>query len=282
LKIYPEYINSYDESISLLTELIETKRGFAAFLEKQSCSPECEGLSIEGFLIKPVQRIPRYKLLLRDLLKLTPPNHIDFENIRIAYEKIDFVAGFVNEQKRAAENQKIVLNLTSSMSHETKESILKPNRRLVKHGNLKIVNQLLENEFTKSSTINTTNTTSGLKINGEYHCYLFTDMFLLTKESPNSKEFVETTQIHLEFSSLEVLMDSKQILLSTIVCGTKYLFTISFEQNEVESWIKIFGQTVQELKERACKNSSIPLHELETLEEKRVELLNYHPASQKK
>jgi hypothetical protein len=44
----------------------------------------------------PIQRVPRYELLLRELLKITPPNHSDYDNIVLALEKIKSLAAFVN------------------------------------------------------------------------------------------------------------------------------------------------------------------------------------------
>lgn len=32
-------------------------------------------------MVKPIQRLPKYVLLLRDLLKHTPKDHADYENI---------------------------------------------------------------------------------------------------------------------------------------------------------------------------------------------------------
>ena len=37
--------------------------------------PECANLDLMGYLITPVQRLPRYKLLLEDLLRNTPEDH---------------------------------------------------------------------------------------------------------------------------------------------------------------------------------------------------------------
>lgn len=39
------------------------------------------GMSLDSFLIEPVQRIPRYCMLLNELLKNTDELHPDFENI---------------------------------------------------------------------------------------------------------------------------------------------------------------------------------------------------------
>ena len=39
------------------------------------------GLSLEDFLVKPIQRLPKYVLLLKDLLKHTNEDHPDYNNI---------------------------------------------------------------------------------------------------------------------------------------------------------------------------------------------------------
>lgn len=43
--------------------------------------PECGKLWLEDHLITPIQRIPRYILLFRELQKRTPPAHPDFNDI---------------------------------------------------------------------------------------------------------------------------------------------------------------------------------------------------------
>ena len=51
---------------------------------------------IESLLIMPVQRIPRYTLLLEDLFKNTPSDHPDNENIFKAIQGLKKVAAHVN------------------------------------------------------------------------------------------------------------------------------------------------------------------------------------------
>ena len=52
---------------------------------------------LESFLILPVQRIPRYMLLLDALLKFTPPDHPDFNNLTEAIAKVKSVADHLNQ-----------------------------------------------------------------------------------------------------------------------------------------------------------------------------------------
>ena len=61
---------------------------FARFLEQAQQDPRSMGLSIADLLIEPVQRIPRYKLLLEQLLKYTPESHPDYANMGAALESV--------------------------------------------------------------------------------------------------------------------------------------------------------------------------------------------------
>lgn len=50
------------------------------------------------------QRIPRYVLLLRDLLKHTPKKHPDYADISKSLAEFQEVAGHVNESMRRADD----------------------------------------------------------------------------------------------------------------------------------------------------------------------------------
>ena len=52
-------------------------KDFLSNLEKT----KLKGSPFEGYLIKPVQRVPKYVLLLKDLLKNTSDIHCDYDNI---------------------------------------------------------------------------------------------------------------------------------------------------------------------------------------------------------
>ena len=54
---------------------------FNAFDKKMNNSIDFRYLDIESYLVKPVQRLPKYVLLLRDLLKHTDLDHPDHENL---------------------------------------------------------------------------------------------------------------------------------------------------------------------------------------------------------
>lgn len=56
-------------------------------------------ISLENLLIQPIQRIPRYQLLLKVLLKNTWESHEDFETLGLALAKIEEVKFFPRKKK---------------------------------------------------------------------------------------------------------------------------------------------------------------------------------------
>lgn len=76
---------------------------FAEFIVKTKEIPEVRGLDLLSYLIMPVQRIPRYILLVQDLIKHTPPEHPDRKLLDLALVKTKGSADRLNEDKRQAE-----------------------------------------------------------------------------------------------------------------------------------------------------------------------------------
>lgn len=59
-KLYTDYINNHELATTTHDVLMEKKKKFAAFMEKQQNNPKCKNLPLAAYLIQPVQRIPRY------------------------------------------------------------------------------------------------------------------------------------------------------------------------------------------------------------------------------
>ena len=65
--------------------------------------PESRGLDLFAFLIKPVQRICKYPLLLKELSKYTSDDHSDYADLKQAFDEIADLVDFINESKRKRE-----------------------------------------------------------------------------------------------------------------------------------------------------------------------------------
>ena len=88
-----------------------------------------------SLLINSVQRVPRYLLLLKELLKLTPAEHADFAAISQAHTTISQVASHVNEEVRNAEQVAVLRELEANFVEHPKFTAV-PGRRLLKRGQL--------------------------------------------------------------------------------------------------------------------------------------------------
>jgi len=69
-------------------------------LQQQRAKDSQGKLSLDDLLIKPVQRIPRYVLFIKDLLKHTAPSHPDHSPLQQALGELTMLAERVNASER--------------------------------------------------------------------------------------------------------------------------------------------------------------------------------------
>ena len=77
--------------------------------------PECRGLDILAFIVKPVQRLCKYPLLLRELIKYTPKEHSDYANLLHAMDKMESLVALVNKSSREAANVQKLTEIENSL-----------------------------------------------------------------------------------------------------------------------------------------------------------------------
>jgi len=98
-KIYINYVENYTLILDSLREFRNNEK-FINFTKKLMG----KNLYIESLLITPIQRIPRYELLLKEMLKNSNLGKSDQENLIKARDKVHEVAGKLNERQREFEN----------------------------------------------------------------------------------------------------------------------------------------------------------------------------------
>ena len=129
LKMYTTYSNGYEAAMELHISLMEEYCAYSSTIDVCQAKTECE-LDLAALLIMPIQRIPRYRLLLQDLLKHTQPFHCDYETIKAAVEQIMHVADHVNEQVRQNEDSRSLLGLSKKARAGLSDLVL-PHRKVI-------------------------------------------------------------------------------------------------------------------------------------------------------
>eukprot|EP00727_Mastigamoeba_balamuthi_P012324 m51a1_g7714 putative domain containing protein (907) ;mRNA; f:115882-119449 len=100
--LYSPYVNNYNHALNLLTKKKQMPE-FHSMIAEFEKNPLCRGHDLESLLITPIQRIPRYKMLLTELLKTTWKTHPDYENIQDAIALISKITDVINDRKREAD-----------------------------------------------------------------------------------------------------------------------------------------------------------------------------------
>uniref|UniRef100_A0A8C3EMT8 FYVE, RhoGEF and PH domain containing 6 n=1 Tax=Corvus moneduloides TaxID=1196302 RepID=A0A8C3EMT8_CORMO len=117
LKMYSTYIKEFDKNVALLDEQCKKNAGFASVVKDFEMSPRCASLALKHYLLKPVQRIPQYRLLLTDALAV-----------------VIEVANHANDIMKQGDNFQKLMQIQYSLNghHE----IVQPGRVFLKEGTL--------------------------------------------------------------------------------------------------------------------------------------------------
>uniref|UniRef100_A0A8C4ZN03 Phosphatidylinositol-3,4,5-trisphosphate dependent Rac exchange factor 2 n=1 Tax=Gadus morhua TaxID=8049 RepID=A0A8C4ZN03_GADMO len=108
-QVYDEYCGNHEKAQRLLLELNKIR-------SVRTCLLNCMLLGgrkntevpLEGYLVAPIQRICKYPLLLRELLKRTPKKHNDHGLVLEALQVMKAVCSNINEAKRQMEKLEVL------------------------------------------------------------------------------------------------------------------------------------------------------------------------------
>lgn len=134
LKMYSTYIRQFDNNVALLDEQCRKNLSFAAVVREFEMSPRCASLALKHYLLKPVQRIPQYQLLLTDYLKNLPENSEDYKDTQAALSIVKEVANHANDIMKQGDNFQKLMQIQYSLNGQ--HEIVQPGRVFLKEGTL--------------------------------------------------------------------------------------------------------------------------------------------------
>ncbi|KAJ8301827.1 hypothetical protein KUTeg_020814 [Tegillarca granosa] len=129
LKLYTSYIKDFEEMTLTLDEACKKNPAFHS-----AASPRCANLGLKHYMLKPIQRIPQYKLLLKDYRKHLSPSSPDYEDTNSALNIVSEVADHANESMRHGDQVHKLLEIQRSLDGNFE--VIKPGRILMKQGEL--------------------------------------------------------------------------------------------------------------------------------------------------
>lgn len=269
LKVYTAYVNNYNATMSLIHELMQQPAVSQKLMECRNL-PETNGLEIQSFMIMPIQRIPRYVLLLTDLFKCTKEDHQDYENLSKALKKMEDVAKYVNQKKREAENLLGVSTIVKRLTNmENASEFNQPHRRYVRHG---ILQEQVEGILSQKT------------LKSRYY-FLFNDAIICAKEQSSGLvgrrktitplldlDSIRESDVLFKFIYVEYLYGasikevevegSKPSTSFQISCssGSSIILTLSDEQSR-DGWVQDIDEAIMSCLEKKRSRLEIPSNE---------------------
>ena len=118
-KVYADYIKNHDGANQKLQQLQKNPKVQIWLKEcKAYASDLTSAWDLDSLLVKPVQRILKYPLLLDQLLEVTPENHPDYTALDVAVREMKGISMRINEMKKRAD----IIEQVTSTNRKRKES----------------------------------------------------------------------------------------------------------------------------------------------------------------
>ena len=226
-KMYMQYCSNYPHAVKHQEQMIAGNKKVAQWFAAQEADPQCKMMPFGSWLIKPVQRLCKYPLLLRELLSHSPEGHPDHESIRIAKEKIDEVVDMVNEGKRLAERQMKIIEIQNKMEGLQRD-LVTPSRRFVREGETEVRHKITgkgENRY----------------------LFLFNDLVVIAKKGSSRCEFRKA--LLWEDCRFIVISEQGKVKHGFEIAhqGQRYIFSCETKK-EQDEWVDVFKMMNRELK----------------------------------
>uniref|UniRef100_A0A3B5LJP8 FYVE, RhoGEF and PH domain containing 4a n=1 Tax=Xiphophorus couchianus TaxID=32473 RepID=A0A3B5LJP8_9TELE len=133
LKMYAEYVKNFDKAMELLKQWTDRSPPFKAIIQEIQSQEICGSLTLQHHMLEPVQRVPRYEMLLKDYLKKLPQNDPDRSDAE-SLEIIATAATHSNSAIRKSENLKKLMEIYEMLGEE--EDIVHPSNEFIKEGHI--------------------------------------------------------------------------------------------------------------------------------------------------
>ncbi|KAL9643400.1 hypothetical protein ABK040_010016 [Willaertia magna] len=214
-KLYIGYINSYSVALQAVKEAMDKYPSFEKWERQQTFQLAEEGFraaNLKNLIIQPIQRLPRYLLLLKELLKYTQEGHPDFSYLQEAVNSFSSLVEYCNEKKHESDNDDKMVKLQAKLKIK---DLIQPHRKLLKEGIATIVSSDTSIEL-----------------------YLFTDLFVMFYGGFNKKiekiEFFGTNSlfIHLQKKDNCLIIEN-----GLEISNLKFSDTV-----DRDSWFEILNQ----------------------------------------
>uniref|UniRef100_A0AAV2M0N1 Uncharacterized protein n=1 Tax=Knipowitschia caucasica TaxID=637954 RepID=A0AAV2M0N1_KNICA len=232
MKMYGEYVKNFDRAMDLVNTWTQRSSQFKSVVQNIQKQEVCGNLTLQHHMLEPVQRIPRYELLLKDYLKKLPPDALDRKDAEKALELISTAANHSNAAIRKMEKMHKLLEVYERLGGE--EDIVNPANELIKEGHIK-----------KMSAKNGTAQ--------DRYLYVFNNMVLYCVPKLRLMGQKFSVRERIDIAGMEVQENVKQNVPHTfaIIGKQRSLELQARTAEEKEDWIQVIRATIERHKQNS-------------------------------
>ncbi|XP_059489496.1 FYVE, RhoGEF and PH domain-containing protein 6-like [Neocloeon triangulifer] len=132
LKLYTSYMQDFEVQVHFLDECCHKSAAFARVVHEFEALPRCNKLRLSHYMLTPVQRFTKYRLLLQQYLHYLDQHSPDYQDTQVALQIVCEVAEHANKSMREGDALSKMLKLQSLLGCE----LIKPGRVLIRQGEL--------------------------------------------------------------------------------------------------------------------------------------------------
>ncbi|XP_043418881.1 FYVE, RhoGEF and PH domain-containing protein 4 isoform X2 [Prionailurus bengalensis] len=231
LKMYGEYVKGFDNAMELVKNMTERIPQFKSVVEDIQRQKVCGSLTLQHHMLEPVQRIPRYEMLLKDYLRKLPPDSPDWNDAKKSLEIISTAASHSNSAIRKMENLKKLLEIYEMLGEE--EDIVNPSNELIKEG------QILKLAARNTSA-------------QERYLFLFNNMLLycVPRFSLVGSKFTVRTRVGIDGMKIVETHNEEYPHTFQVSGKERTLELQASSEQDKEEWIKALQETIDAFHQR--------------------------------
>ncbi|KAM9002243.1 FYVE, RhoGEF and PH domain-containing protein 2 [Sarcophilus harrisii] len=231
LKMYSEYVKNFERAAELLAIWTEKCPPFQEVITRIQNSEVSANLTLQHHMLEPVQRIPRYELLLKEYVEKLPPDAADQADAQKALDMIFSAAQHSNAAISEMERLQNLWDVYQRLGLE--DDIVDPSNELLQEGPIQKIS------FRHSSTM-------------ERYLFLFNNMLLycVPKVIQVGAQFQVRTRIDVAGMKVRELNDV-EFPHSFLVSGKQRTLELQAQsQEEMNTWIQACQQAIDQIGKR--------------------------------
>ncbi|XP_014866474.1 PREDICTED: FYVE, RhoGEF and PH domain-containing protein 4 isoform X6 [Poecilia mexicana] len=249
LKMYAEYVKNFDKAMELLKQWTDRSPPFKAIIQEIQSQEICGSLTLQHHMLEPVQRVPRYEMLLKDYLKKLPQNDPDRSDAEKSLEIIATAATHSNSAIRKSENLKKLMEIYEMLGEE--EDIVHPSNEFIKEGHI------MKLAARNTSTM-------------DRYLFLFNNMLLycVPKFSLGGTKYTVRTRIGIDGMKVRETSNEDHPHTFQVSGKERTLELQASSEQDKAGWIKAFQETIDifQQKNESFKNALKDVEEVSKAE----------------